>query len=182
MARLADYFSQHRIPALRKIHDGPVLVLEAVFAPHMPQVSFLCGYSSLDQFAAVTAKMSANAELAKAVDEWEHGAEQPYEAMNNLLIEATPYSPELSMEKRKTPRYYEWRYYHSPSTYQLKALHERFAGPEIKIFHRSGVPSGSLRQHAGGAEYAEPDLSHSVTIRSMPVRRRGPRFRATRNG
>jgi hypothetical protein len=29
--------------------------------------------------------------------------------------------------------------YHSPTWRQLKALHERFAGPEIKIFHRVGV-------------------------------------------
>jgi len=31
------------------------------------------------------------------------------------------------------------RVYHSPTRSQLKALHERFAGPEIKIFHRVGV-------------------------------------------
>jgi hypothetical protein len=31
------------------------------------------------------------------------------------------------------------RVYHSPTWKQLAALHERFRGPEIKIFHRSGI-------------------------------------------
>jgi hypothetical protein len=31
------------------------------------------------------------------------------------------------------------RVYHSPTWRQLKALHERFAGPEIQIFHRVGI-------------------------------------------
>jgi hypothetical protein len=34
---------------------------------------------------------------------------------------------------------FELRTYHAPSAWQLRALHERFAGPEIKIFHRVGV-------------------------------------------
>jgi hypothetical protein len=29
--------------------------------------------------------------------------------------------------------------YHSPTFRQLAALHERFSGPEIKIFHRAGI-------------------------------------------
>src|SRR5262249_54427490 len=31
------------------------------------------------------------------------------------------------------------RVYHSPTQRQLRALHERFSGSEIKIFHRVGV-------------------------------------------
>jgi hypothetical protein len=41
--------------------------------------------------------------------------------------------------KPKTPRVFELRVYHSPTQRQLQILHQRFAGPEIGIFHRCGI-------------------------------------------
>ena len=71
----------------------------------------------------------------------ESHSEQPYEYFSTALLEATPYSPDLANDKepRKASRIFELRIYHSPTWRQLAALHERFAGPEIKIFHRVGV-------------------------------------------
>ena len=60
--------------------------------------------------------------------------------MSSTLLQATDYCPELTLAKDGVkPRVFELRVYHSPSWKQLAALHERFAGPEIKIFHRVGV-------------------------------------------
>ena len=57
------------------------------------------------------------------------------------MLSAAEYSPEIAplQEKPKTPRIFELRVYHSPTQRQLRLLHERFAGPEIKIFHRVGI-------------------------------------------
>jgi len=106
-ARIHEYFSKHRIPALQKIHDGPMMVLEGLVAPHMPQVSFWTGFTSLDQMAGVMAKAAADAPLMKSYGEWEKGPEPPFQSQTVMLIEAAPYSPEvvLDKEKRKT-RYY----------------------------------------------------------------------------
>lgn len=132
-ARLHDYFSKSRIPAMQQAHEGgPILVLEALVAPHMPQVACIAGFNSLDQLSTVMSKVATSVE-------WEQGPEPPFESQSSMVIEAAPYSPELVREKRKTPRVFEWRVYHSPTFSQLNALHDRFNGAEVKIFHRSGV-------------------------------------------
>jgi hypothetical protein len=69
----------------------------------------------------------------------EEGTEPLVEKHSTTLLETTAYSPEIVAKPAAKPRIFELRVYHSPTWRQLKALHERFAGPEIKIFHRVGV-------------------------------------------
>jgi hypothetical protein len=71
----------------------------------------------------------------------EKGTEPPYDTAERAMLAATDFSPEIVplAEKPKTPRYFEMRVYHAPTLRQLHMVHERFAGPEIKIFHRVGV-------------------------------------------
>ncbi len=167
-ARAHEYFSKHRIPSLQKIHDGPILVLEAVVAPHVPQISFLTGFSSLDQMAQVMAKAGSNADLMKSYEEWEKGPEPPFEKLNNVLIEAAPYSPELKAEKREKPRLFEWRFYHSPTFTQLRLLHERFAGPEIKIFQRVGIHPALYASTMVGPDI--PNLTYLIPFDNLDAR------------
>ncbi len=129
------------IPPLNKAHSGPKLFLEALIAPHMPQIAVILGFESLDELASVRDKAHADGELTKAFEAWENHPEQPYEHFSTILLEATDYCPEVKPDQtpRQTPRIFELRTYHAPTYRQLKALHERFAGPEIRIFHRSGV-------------------------------------------
>jgi hypothetical protein len=77
----------------------------------------------------------------KAREELEKGTDPPYDSAQRVLLQAADFSPEIVplAEKPKSPRYFELRIYHSPTPRQLRMLHERFAGPEIQIFHRSGV-------------------------------------------
>jgi hypothetical protein len=139
--RFDEYITKGALPALGKIHTGPKIFLTALAAAHMPQTAVIMGFQSVEELWDVREKITADAEAAKALESWENHPEQPYESFSTSLLEATPYCPELARdpESRKAPRIFELRTYHSPTWRQLKALHERFAGPEIKIFHRVGV-------------------------------------------
>lgn len=139
--RVHDFLKNGMLPALAKAEAGPALVMEAVFAPHMPQVAMLFGSPSFAELWNIHTKATQNPEFAKQMAEFEQGEEPPFETEQTMLLQAAPYAPELVADKepRKTPRYFELRVYHSPTWRQLRALHERFAGPEVQIFHRSGI-------------------------------------------
>jgi hypothetical protein len=140
--RLAEYLKDGLMPgAMRLGVPGPRIVLEALVAAHMPQVAVLTGYISLEEMDNARVRLGADATLSAALAKWEAGEEPPYEHRSETLLETTVYSPEIPAPAQppKTPRIFELRMYHSPSERQLKALHERFAGPEIQIFQRCGI-------------------------------------------
>jgi len=141
LTRLHEYHERAALPALGKVHSGPQIVLEAAIAPHTPQVILILGFQSMEEFWAVRGKLNQDRELEKAFEAWQGGPEAPFEYQNNALLEAADYSPEVVPldPQPKTPRIFELRVYHSPSYQHLKFLHERFAGPESRIFHRVGV-------------------------------------------
>jgi hypothetical protein len=140
-ARIHEYLGKTLLPAMKRAGVAPSIFLEAVMAPHMPQVAVITAYDSIEHAFNSRTKLTGDAEARKGFDVWESGSEQPYEHVSNTLLEATPYSPEIVIDRepRKAPRIFELRVYHSPTWRQLAALHERFAGPEIKIFRRVGV-------------------------------------------
>jgi NIPSNAP len=141
LPRLHEHFSQTLLPAMSKIHHGPKIFLEALVAPHMPQAAVIYGFASLDEMWSVHTKLANDSELTKGTEALENGPEPPFESLDITLLEAASYSPEIvaATDASKPARLFELRVYHSPTFRQLKALHERFAGPEIKIFHRVGI-------------------------------------------
>ena len=140
--RLAAFLKDGLLPAARRLEvPGPRLVLESLVAAHMPQVLTITPFASVEEMLATRQKLAGDDGYRNALSTLEAGAEPPYEEVMDRVVEAAPYSPELpaSFPEAKPNRLFELRLYHSPTERQLKALHERFAGPEIKIFHRSGV-------------------------------------------
>jgi len=139
--RIHDHLSKAALPAFGRVHTGPRIVLEAMIAPHQPQVAVILGFDSIEDLWGVRSKIAGDDELKKAYETWESHAEQPYEHFSTSLLEAADYCPALvnDAQPRGTARIFELRTYHSPTWRQLRALHERFAGPEIRIFHRVGV-------------------------------------------
>jgi hypothetical protein len=140
-ARINEYLSKAALPALGRVHSGPKIVLEALVTSHTPQYVVILGFQSIEEFWSVRAKLNADTELTKAFDAWQAGPEPPFESQTNALLEAADYSPEVvPMDPPPaTPRIFELRVYHSPTYRQLKLLHERFSGAEIRLFHRAGV-------------------------------------------
>ncbi len=140
-ARIQEYLSKAALPALSKVHNGPKIVLEGLIAARTQQILMILGFQSVQEFWSVRAKLNADKDLEQAFEQWQAGAEPPFEQQANVLVEAADYSPEIVPPEPppQTPRVFELRVYHSPTYRQLKALHERFEGPEIKCFHRAGV-------------------------------------------
>src|SRR5690242_12023079 len=138
--RIHDFFSKALLPAMERVHKGPKIFLEAVMAPHLPQVVAIFGLQTCEQVWSISKGLFADKEFSRAFDRWEAG-EAPFVTSSAGLLEATDFSPEIAMPEKApaTPRVFEIRTYHSPTTRQWKMLQERFAGPEIKIFHRVGV-------------------------------------------
>ncbi len=167
--RLHEY-CKAAIPVLGKAHSGPKIFLEALVAPHMPQVAIIQGFESLDELWTVRQKVIADQELGKALEAWENHPEQPYEHFSTALLEATDYCPEVKSDPtpRATPRIFELRTYHSPTYRQLRALHERFAGAEIKIFHRTGVHPIFYSSTLAGQNM--PNLTYVIPFENLAER------------
>jgi len=140
MTRVHDFVSQGFLPAARKAHPGPMLFMDAIVAPHMPQYVMLIGSASAEDALELYSKLHAQEGYSAAVEKWESGPTPPYAQAINTLLETADYSPEIAItEPAKQPRIFELRTYHSPTWRQLGALHRRFAGREIPIFHRHGI-------------------------------------------
>jgi hypothetical protein len=114
------------IPALSKTATA-VGVFTSVVGRHLPMTVVLTGYSAMPQMVEP---------LPESAD-----AEPLCEQLERVLLRATDFSPEIAplKEKPAKPRIFELRVYHAPTARQLGYVHDRFAGPEIPIFHKSGI-------------------------------------------
>lgn len=139
LPHLHDFVSQSLLPALNRIHSGPKIYLEAQVADHVPRFTAIYGFSSLEEMWSVHTKVTQDETVRKAAETLESGPDAAYESLDSAVIEAADYSPEIKPEAAASPRLFELRVYHSPTWRQLAALHDRFRGPEVKIFHRSGI-------------------------------------------
>jgi len=140
LGRLHEFCEKGFLPALERHCAGPKIFLQATMAGHMPQVAMLAGLSSWDAYGVLREKLGGDRDFASLSAKWEVDDEQPVEHYTTSLLRATAYSPEISnAEPPAKPRIFEFRSYHSPSHWKLYALHQRFAGPEIGIFHRLGI-------------------------------------------
>jgi hypothetical protein len=167
-ARVHEWLSTGLLPRLSKIHAGPVIVLDAVFGPHTPQIVLVTGYSSFEEIWNVSSKIAGDAEANAAYEKLERGTEVPFETQTVSLLEATPYSPEIVSMKHDKQRYFELRIYHSPTRSQLQALHQRMAGPEGKIFHRCGILP--IFYSSGLAAQNLPNLTYLIPFDSLAAR------------
>jgi len=118
VARMHDYFSKLALPALQRVeYTGPVLYLESLVAPHMPQMVAVYGFQSLEHMWSVHSRIQQNPELVKNFEQWDSG-DPPFDQMSSTLLQAADYSPEIALaaEPPKTPRLFELRVYHSPTS------------------------------------------------------------------
>ena len=170
MPRIHEFMSRGLMPALGALHVGPQVFLEALVAPHMPQFAAIVGLETFEQLAEMRAGLNRSESFRQALEKWEAAAEPPYEHFSQVLLKAADYSPELvAAQDRSAPaRIFELRVYHSPTWRQLRALHERFQGPEIKIFHRSGVHPILYSETVVGPNM--PNLTYVIPFESLAAR------------
>ena len=138
-SRLHGWLEEAWLPAYSRLTGKrAALVMDAVVADHSPQVAVVAEWDSFEQWDYSRASMGADADMRAALGYWEDHHEPPYEHFTQSLLEGTSYSPVLK-PGGETPRVFELRVYHAPTYRQLSALHDRFEGPEIPIFHRCGI-------------------------------------------
>jgi hypothetical protein len=169
-ARLHDYLRNAAIPAMRRAHAGPILAMEALVAPHMPQVAVIIGCPSFEELWNVNTRVAADPDFKVQMAAWEGGDEAAFETQNTMVLQAAQYSPELVLDTmpRTTPRVFELRVYHSPTSRQLTALHERFVGSELQIFHRSGIHPVLYSSTVIGPNI--PNLTYVIPFDSLDAR------------
>jgi hypothetical protein len=168
--RLGQFFSS-QAPLFLK-HMRSLGVFTAVMAPHAQTMMVLSGFTSADEELEAAARIEADPDYQNAHAEFESGAEPPFDSAQRVLLQATSFSPEIAppAEKPKTPRYFELRIYHAPTLRQLAMVHERFAGPEIRIFHRSGVHPILYADTIIGPDL--PNLTYLIPFASLADRER----------
>ena len=172
-ARIHEYLKNGAIPTLKRAGAGPPLVLEALVAPHMPQIAVFFGAPSFESIANIHSKVTADPEWRKQFAAWETGDEPAVESMSVTLLEAAPYSPALAAdaEPRKTPRIFELRVYHAPTARQLEALHQRFADAEIGIFLCSCIHPVLYSSTLVGPMM--PNLTYVIPFDNLDAREKG---------
>jgi hypothetical protein len=167
LPRLHDFFSQTVLPALNRIHAGPKIYLEAMIAPHTPQLTVIQGFSSLEEMWEMHTKIRKDEALGKSIQALE-ASEPAFESIDSSLVEATDFSPEIKIEASAATRIFELRVYHAATWRQLGSLEDRFRGPEIKIFHRCGIHPILYGTTLFGAD--TPNLTYLIPFADLAAR------------
>jgi hypothetical protein len=173
--RLGSYFQLARIGMADRLRTvAPALVLEALVAAHMPQALVISAFTSIEELAGMKRKLREDDAAREALTQWEAGEEPPYEELNETLLQAAEYCPPLPGPLQapnlvsKPPRVFELRTYHAPTERQLRALHGRFAGPKIRIFHRCGIHPVLYSSTLIGAN--KPNLTYLTPFDDLATR------------
>lgn len=171
-SRLDEFYTRTMLPALNRFKVAPPLVLEGVIGPHTPEMLLVLACTTMTELSDMLSKLAADPVVAKGLAMLESGPEPPYDSRQMTVVGAAPYSPpflpETLSDKANPRRYFELRVYHSSSSTILRALHERFAGPETKIFARSGIHPVLYSSTVFGGEM--PNLTYLIPFDSLAAR------------
>jgi NIPSNAP protein len=140
VGRMMSWFEKRAIPILQAHKLGPVGVFSVEVGPGIPSTLVVLPYPSLGKMEALSDELAEDKDWTAALTELDAG-DPPFYREDVCVLRALPFSPAL---KAFAPgdavhQVYEMRIYESPTSRQLGYLHERFAGGEIEIFHKSGI-------------------------------------------
>lgn len=143
-SRMQTWAEKHLMPLLAKYGFSPTGFFTELVGPNLPSFYALFSYADLAERERLWGQVVEDPAWAKGWEELESGPESesgpPFDSSEGWLLRAADYSPAVkATPKGRRNSVYELRIYESPTERHLRDLHERFAGPEIKIFHRSGV-------------------------------------------
>ena len=140
MGRLLGWLEKRALPLFQKHRFGSMGFFTVEVGPHIPAVFGILTYPSFAEMDAAWARMDADHDYAAAVAELEKD-EPAFYREDTSILRATSFSPPLKPAAPGDPMHklYELRIYESPTQRQLGYLHDRFAGGEIEMFHKSGI-------------------------------------------
>ena len=140
LSRLLDWTEKRALPMYMKHGFGPMAFFTVEVGPHIPALVSIRSHASLAEMEAAWAKVVADPDTPAALAELEAGG-PAFVGEDSALLLATPFSPPLKASAPGDPAHkiFELRIYESPTYKQQGYLHDRFAGGEIEIFHKSGI-------------------------------------------
>jgi hypothetical protein len=140
VGRMLGWFEKRAYPIFEKHKLGPVGLFNVNVGPAIPSLVAIIPYPSLAQMEAAWAALGGDPDWRAARGELDAGDPSFYREDVSLL-RATPFAPPLKATAPGEPAHkvYELRIYESPTERQLGYLHNRFAGGEIDVFHKSGI-------------------------------------------
>src|SRR5271165_6072322 len=93
--RLHKFMQTGLRPELQGVTKIPSIFLDALVAPHMPQVMTIFGFESMEQWQAFEANAAASSRYRASLAEWERGDDPPYEEYSEKLLAPTAFCPSL---------------------------------------------------------------------------------------
>ena len=140
VAAALAWLEKRALPLWQKHRFGPVGVFTVDIGANIPAVVFIRIYASLADREAVWKSLAADPDWAAAVTDLEKDG-PAFHREDSMLLVATPFSPPVKPAAPADPirKVFELRIYESPTWKQLGYLHDRFAGGEIDLFHKSGI-------------------------------------------
>ncbi len=135
-----------------------------------PQLMILIEHESVSQMHQRWSAIRSGQDFNEVVRKLDEGTVPAFDSEEKRLLLLPGYSPSLvqARGKQERPRFFELRVYHSPTYRQLKAVHERFAGPEIKIFHRVGIHPVLFAEPVYGPDL--PNITYLTPFPSLEAR------------
>lgn len=168
--RLQRWAEEALVPAMSKAGVKALGCFTLALGVETPQLLVVMEHASVAELQSAWVKVRDLPEWRDGLQKVEEGQVPPFDRLEKRLLLATDYSPPLSeaVKKAEKPRFFEFRIYHSPTFRQLAALHERFSGPEIKIFHRSGIHPILYADTVFGPK--QPCLTYMMPFESLAAR------------
>ncbi len=138
--RMMKWLENGLWPICQKHGFGPMRFFNVDIGPSLPTALNIFSYPSLAEMEALWGKLNSDPDYAAVVADVEKD-EPAFYRTEAMLLRATPFCPPFQATPGDAPghKLYELRIYESPTNRQLAYLHDRFAGGEIDIFHRSGI-------------------------------------------
>lgn len=149
---------------------GPIGIFKAAIADYTPHLMIIVEHPNIADIRKRWAPLIADQRWGTGLEKMEKEDIPAYENYENRLMEATPFSPPLSdaVGVSDKPRLFEYRVYHAPTFRQLRALSDRFEGPEIKLFHKSGINPILYAHTVYGPDM--PNLAYLMPFQSLEAR------------
>ena len=161
MPRLHSYLGQTFLPLLDQVHRGPKMFLDAIVAPHTPQVLFVSAFASFDEMIETRGKVAAHAGLQRACADLDSG---------DALVEQAPQilmATEDSLEFHRRPTRRETGVFELRS-YRAPAWRDRPPAVVSAAFRRCGIHPIVNASSAAGEHL--PRFTYLIPFTSLAVR------------